>query len=281
MKKFLLIIFILFLAFMAVYTSVSAQTTPPANIPLAQLVGKVWYTIDDSSKQAYFFQTIETQGCPANIYIHDTMYIWHDGTYVNVPDPNPPVPQFIHDTLYLPKFVHDTVKICPTPPPPPPAVTSIFTTQTLPTTTTTDGQGITLGVRFTSSANGYIKGIRFYKVSTNTGTHTAFLYSSTGTVLATAVFTETTSGWQNAIFTTSVPITAGTIYVAAYFSPNGQYSNTLNAFAVAITNSPLTAPASTTTNLNGVYSYGTVATFPINSYQKSNYWVDLMESPTP
>ena len=53
------------------------------------------------------------------------------------------------------------------------------------------------GVRFRSDFDGYITGIRFYKASTNTGTHIGNLWSNSGGLLATATFTnESSSGWQ-------------------------------------------------------------------------------------
>src|SRR5262249_42625300 len=42
---------------------------------------------------------------------------------------------------------------------------------------------------------------------------------------------------------------------------------------------PLHAPASTSTAVNGVYVYGASA-FPSNSYQATNYWVDVVFSTT-
>ena len=45
-----------------------------------------------------------------------------------------------------------------------------------------DGSGIELGVKFRASSNGFIKGIRYYKSSTNTGTHIGQLWSSTGNI---------------------------------------------------------------------------------------------------
>jgi len=56
---------------------------------------------------------------------------------------------------------------------------------------------VELGVKFWSDVNGSITGIRFYKASTNTDTHVANLWTSSGTLLTTAMFTgETASGWQ-------------------------------------------------------------------------------------
>ena len=46
------------------------------------------------------------------------------------------------------------------------------------------------------TVNGFIKGLRYYRDATNTGTHTGALYSSAGTKLATVTFADTGTGWQ-------------------------------------------------------------------------------------
>ncbi|WP_312016486.1 DUF4082 domain-containing protein [Bradyrhizobium liaoningense] len=138
-----------------------------------------------------------------------------------------------------------------------------------------DAAQVNLGVRFTSSAAGTINGIKYYKGTGDTGTHTGSLWSSTGTLLATATFTnETSSGWQTVIFNNPVSITAGTTYVASYHS-NGHYATTGNYFTTSRVNGPLTAPASN----NGVYTYGTGNLFPTSTFGATNYWVDVMFSP--
>lgn len=142
-----------------------------------------------------------------------------------------------------------------------------------------DGTAITIGVKFRASQNGSIAGIRFYKGSLNTGTHTGSLWSSTGTKLASAVFTaESASGWQEVRFTTPVNITANTTYIAGYLSPNGTYSSTEGAFSSGgVTNGALTALASGVDGNNGVYIYSNA--FPNSSYNASNYWVDVLFKP--
>ena len=144
-----------------------------------------------------------------------------------------------------------------------------------------DPSSLEVGVKFTASVSGQATGVRFYKASANTGTHIGSLWSSTGTLLASANFTnETASGWQYVAFSTPVPITAGTTYVAGYFDPSGHYSATSSGFNSAFTNSPLTALANAT-SANGVYAYSSASTFPSNSYSASNYWVDVLFGPTP
>src|SRR5262249_6474715 len=95
-----------------------------------------------------------------------------------------------------------------------------------------DSNAVELGVKFRADQNGTISGVRFYKASTNTGTHTGSLWSSTGTLLATATFTnETASGWQQVNFSTPVAITANTTYVVSYHTNVGNYSITGAYFA--------------------------------------------------
>jgi hypothetical protein len=139
-----------------------------------------------------------------------------------------------------------------------------------------DGSSIELGVKFKSDVNGSITGIRFYKSAANTGTHIGSLWTASGTRLAQATFTnETASGWQQASFSSPVAITAGTTYVASYFTPSGHYSGTQNALSSAVDNPPLHTIANSTSG-NGVYAYATSSTFPANSYNATNYWVDVL-----
>lgn len=274
MKKFYQVALVFLLICMM--GALCVQCANGQSIPVK--VGSVWYTIDDSSKQAVFFQTFEAQGCPANIYIHDTM--WQiPGGFTTAPQTNPDVPQFVFitDTLYVPVPVHDTVNNCG--PPPSPGLVSIFTTQTLPTTSSSDGQPITLGVKFRVSATAYMKGVRFYKTANNTGSHKGYLYSSAGSILDSGTFVgEAATGWQTLQLTKDIQLTAGTTYVAAYYSPTGQYSDTNNTFNTAITNGIITGLASGTDGVNGVYSYGNK--FSISTFKNSNYWVDAVVSQT-
>ncbi|PJG51828.1 hypothetical protein CVM73_28790 [Bradyrhizobium forestalis] len=156
-----------------------------------------------------------------------------------------------------------------------PTTVSLFSSSDTPATLSDpDASQVNLGVRFSSSAAGTITGIKYYKSANDTGTHTATLWSSTGTLLASATFTnETTSGWQTVTFGSPVSISAGATYVASFHS-NGHYTDTANYFTTAHTNGPLTAPSSN----NGVYTYGTSNLFPTSTYNATNYWVDVVFS---
>src|SRR5207248_7921362 len=126
-------------------------------------------------------------------------------------------------------------------------------------------------------------GIRFYKHSANTGTHIGSLWSSTGTKLATATFAgETASGWQQVSFSSPVAITASTVYIASYHCTVGHYADDNGYFASAgQDNPPLHALANGVSGPNGVYAYGAASTFPNQTFNTANYWVDVTFRTTP
>jgi len=137
---------------------------------------------------------------------------------------------------------------------------------------------VELGVKFRSDVAGSITGIRFYKASANTGTHVGNLWTSTGTLLATATFTgETASGWQQVNFATPVSITTNTVYVASYHANNGHYSANGNYFSVnGVDNPPLHALTNGVSGGNGVFAYGSSSAFPNQTWNARNYWVDVV-----
>jgi len=139
--------------------------------------------------------------------------------------------------------------------------------------TATDMNSVELGVKFSSSTAGTVTGVRFWKSSINTGTHTAHLWTSTGQLLASATFAnETESGWQEVLFSQPVQITAGTTYVASYHN-NHSYSTAQAYFATQLTKGSLTAPANA-----GVYTYSSSVVFPSNTWNAQNYWTDVLFS---
>jgi hypothetical protein len=143
-----------------------------------------------------------------------------------------------------------------------------------------DGNAVEVGVKFRSDTAGVVSGVRFYKSAANTGSHIGNLWSSAGTLLGSVMFTgETASGWQQANFATPISIAANTTYVISYFAPAGHYSVNGAFFASGgVDNAPLHALASGVDGPNGVYLYGAASSFPNQSFNASNYWVDLVFS---
>jgi chitodextrinase len=161
--------------------------------------------------------------------------------------------------------------------PPAPPTVSLWSSSTVPSIPWKNDAAVTVGVKFRSDVSGSVTGIRFYKGTGNTGTHTGLLYSRTGKLLAQAAFTgETAAGWQQVNFPSPVSIAANTTYIAAFFTASG-YADNLNYFTSSGTDSPpLHALRSGVDGLNGVYRYDVTPQFPSFSYADSNYWVDLL-----
>ncbi|MGF9764639.1 N,N-dimethylformamidase beta subunit family domain-containing protein, partial [Microvirga sp. 0TCS3.31] len=150
------------------------------------------------------------------------------------------------------------------------------TSATPPNVAQLDPKAIELGMKFQSSVAGTVTGVRFFKNDLTIGTHTGTLWSSTGTKLASATFTnETGNGWQAVSFSNPVAITPNTTYVVSYYAPYGYYTSQTNGFASAVTNGPITAPTGA-----GVYVYSSTSAFPTSVYKNENYWVDVLFNPS-
>jgi len=135
-----------------------------------------------------------------------------------------------------------------------------------------DTAAVELGTTFTAKADGDVVGVRYWKTKENVGTHTGSLWSSTGTRLATATFTnESTSGWQTVTFSAPVDVVKGKSYVVSYFAPQGKYAFTSNFRGSSVAPS-LSVPSSNA----GKYTYGSKSAFPKSTYQSTNYWVDAV-----
>jgi len=173
-----------------------------------------------------------------------------------------------------PKFAIEALDITP-------ATTgpySIWNYAAMPSeSTVADPNSVELGVKFQSQINGLVTGIRFYKGPSNTGIHVGQLFTNSGTLLASATFTnETASGWQEVDFSQPVAISANTTYIAAYHTNVGDYSATPNYFTSSgAENAPLQALSSSAAGGNGLYAYGPAGTFPTATSESSNYWVDV------
>ena len=155
---------------------------------------------------------------------------------------------------------------------------SVFSSTPSPTTPlNNDGQGIVVGMKFRSSQNGLIRGVRYFKIAGTTGTHTGHLWTAAGVVLGSVSFTgETASGWQEALFASPIVINANTTYVVSVFSTSGDYAASKPYFSQAVINDPLRALADGEDGPNGLYKYSAASVFPTNSFNASNYWVDVV-----
>ena len=123
-------------------------------------------------------------------------------------------------------------------------------------------------------------GVRFYKGTGNTGTHTGSLWSSTGLRLATGTFTgETSSGWQTLTFAVTGG-RAGRHHLHRVLlrtrRPLRGHRRLLRRNGRATT-ARCTPSRTAADGPNGVYRYG--GGFPTSSYNAGNYWVDVIYTP--
>ncbi|MCP6759275.1 MAG: DUF4082 domain-containing protein [Fischerella sp. CENA71] len=150
-------------------------------------------------------------------------------------------------------------------------VQTVLTTQTPSNPNFTDNVPYELGMKFRSAKGGQILGIRFWKASSETGTHVGKIWTQTGTLLASVTFTnETTSGWQQQALSTPVNIQANTTYVVSV-NVNAYYAITYNGLSNSIANGDLSSVAD---GNNGLYNVNPNS-FPTSSYQNSNYYRDI------
>jgi hypothetical protein len=126
---------------------------------------------------------------------------------------------------------------------------------------------------FSTSTEGDVLGVRFFKGTQDVGEHVGVLWGPDGQSLASVTFTnESASGWQFALFDTPVAIQPGAEYIVSYRAPVGHYSVTVNGLVSAQVNGPLSSSSS-----GGRYGYSELA--PTSS-ANHNYWVDVLFRPT-
>jgi fibronectin type 3 domain-containing protein len=131
------------------------------------------------------------------------------------------------------------------------------------------------GVKFRVDEPMRLKTIRFWKSSSETGTHVANLWTTTGLLLAsTPVTGETASGWQSATLASPPALQAGTTYIASV-NANSFYNTTARGLATQVVSGPLRSAADIA---NGVYG-SAAGLFPNGTFNSSNYFTDVTVVP--
>ena len=133
-----------------------------------------------------------------------------------------------------------------------------------------DARPAELGVRFSSQSDGWVLGVRYYKMNEAAASTRGTLWTVGGDVLAQVNFSAASgAGWQKATFDAPVKISAGTTYVASYSAPAGHYAD--DSGVLSVTNATATKDL---TAVAGVYSYG--AGVPQQTWKDSNYYADVV-----
>jgi hypothetical protein len=143
------------------------------------------------------------------------------------------------------------------------------------------GAEVELGMKFRSDEAGVISALRFYRSPDATGSHTGRLWAADGTLLAEETYPSASGGgWQEVALTTPVPIQADTTYIVSYHTPN-DYVAEPGFFASSVAYGPLTGLADGTDGPNGVFFYGPPGSFPTDTFNAGNYYVDVVFEDTP
>jgi len=244
-------------------TSPATSSTPPETVSYALYTfasnGTVLASPDEAS---YAPGTVVTlTAIPASGYRFSSWSIDASGTSDTVRV------TMNSNKIVIPKFIQVPVKTY-----------SLWDSASVPgTVAVSETSPIEIGLKFNSHVAGYVSGVRFYKSKWNTGIHRGHLWSVQGRLLGSVTFTkETSQGWQQAMFSTAIPVVANRTYIVSYNAPHGRYTDDEGYFAQkSVANTPLYALRNNSVSPNGVYAYGSGG-FPNKGQKASNYWVDLV-----
>ena len=142
-----------------------------------------------------------------------------------------------------------------------------------------------VGVKFAASVAGEVTGVRFYEQTwMDYYVHVGHLWSSSGTLLATATATftftnEPAYGWQQVNFSSPVAIQANTVYIASFSTGGGYFGITTSFFSSSgVTNGPLEALPNSVSGGDGVYNRA--GAFPDMDGNGMNFWADVAFTPS-
>ena len=131
-------------------------------------------------------------------------------------------------------------------------------------------------MRFTANAAGSITELRYFRSEADaddTDTRVLNLWNAAGVLLGSVTVSSAVgeSGWQVGNLSAPIAVQAGATYVVSYGTTQN-YVATANYFTTAHSgpDGVLTADVS-----SGVFAPGTPGVFPTESYNSSNYWVDV------
>jgi hypothetical protein len=139
------------------------------------------------------------------------------------------------------------------------------------TTSLWNDSSVELGIKFKSDVDGKITGVRYYKVAGCAAATTGSLWAMDGTQLATGSFGPVTdNSWATLTFSSPVPITAGTEYIASFHTT---CIPILSSASTTLDNAPLHA-------LGGYFAYGPATVFPNTPNSGTNYSADVQFTST-
>ena len=150
-----------------------------------------------------------------------------------------------------------------------PAYAENFHGTTVPSNTFyPDPDPVELALRFSSAVSGNITAIRWYKDAAHTGVVTGRVYDNNQALIYEGVFPDGV-GWVEHILPAPIPINSGEEYVVSIHTTSG-YISSGGYFT-----SPITVGNLTASTPNNIFLYGAGGSYPTDTWNASNYWVDV------
>lgn len=140
-----------------------------------------------------------------------------------------------------------------------------------------EGDPGAVGLRFKSSVDATITGIRFYRFPGSGNGQIGYLFDAAHVELGEANFPDDTLGWVTAEFSTPIAITADTPYMAVQFLTNGYVPYKLNVFTSDVTVGDLTAYADEggVGLRNGTFCVCVPGSYPEGGFSAVNWFIDV------
>lgn len=159
---------------------------------------------------------------------------------------------------------------------------SLFGATDLPAAIITyDPTDYELGLKFVTDQAGQVTSLRYYRGAEDaldTDIRTLNLWDASGNRLATVTVQSDPgqTGWQTGTLSAPVTLAAGQSYVVSYGTTQN-YAFSGGFFSSAWTSADTHLVAAS--GANGIFHSGETGIFPTETYNASNYWVDLIVEP--
>ena len=165
------------------------------------------------------------------------------------------------------------------------APVSLFSVANTPAQTSlNDGSQLEVGMKFTSSVAGQITALKFYRSSGDTGIDLLDLWTSTGTLLTSATFTNTAASRLADCYPAVRGFDRRQHHLYCFLPHHRRLCGDQQLLHDSRHKRPLDRTFhDDDAGGNGVYAYGGTSTagiFPTNTYGASNYWVDVVFMPS-
>ncbi len=135
-------------------------------------------------------------------------------------------------------------------------------------------RSVNLGVRFTTSSDGTVTALQFYRSKKQKKAYVASLWGPDGKLLARATFSKSTKvGWQTVSLSEPVAVQKGKTYTASYLASDGRFAATRGYYAKKRTSSGITVAKK-----GGVFTNSKKSKRP-KKKTTSSYLVDVVFTP--